>query len=344
MEKGCYTALITPFDEEGNLDVQGLEKLIGFQIENGITGIVAVGTTGESPTLHWEEHNQVVAAIAKNVKGKSKCIAGAGSNNTRETLLGVAHAAAEGADAVLMVDPYYNGPSSLEIRKEYYETVAKAFPDMDIIPYIIPGRTGAQMFPEDLAMLSAQCANVSSVKEATGNLDNMKRTRHCCGEEFTILSGDDPLIFTIMADPEIRAGGGISVMANIIPGFLTEMIDLLNRGQAAAAKAIYDKIAPLLEIVTVKTEEDTPYGRVVCRARNPLPLKTLMRVLGIPAGTCRKPVGKMTKTGLDKVVEAARTVHENSPEIFAPLADFFNINIGERLTNPAHREGLWYGY
>ena len=153
MKTGCYTALVTPFGSNGELDTQGLDQLIEFQITNNITGILAVGTTGESPTLKWEEHNKIVANVAKKTKNRCVCIAGAGSNNTNEALEAVKNASDDGANAVLLVDPYYNGPSSLEIRREYYEPVAKAFPEMEIIPYIIPGRTGAQMRPEDLAML-----------------------------------------------------------------------------------------------------------------------------------------------------------------------------------------------
>ena len=144
MEPGCYTALITPFGQTGELDQEGLEKLVNFQIENGITGILATGTTGESPTFKWEEHDHVIARVAQLAKGKCKRIAGTGSNNTAEALEGTGHAAKEDVDAVLLVDPYYNGPSSLEIRKEYIEPIAKSNPGINIIPYVIPGRTGAQ--------------------------------------------------------------------------------------------------------------------------------------------------------------------------------------------------------
>ena len=128
MEQGCYTALITPFTPAGDLDRDGLSGLIDFQIENRITGILATGTTGESPTFKWEEHNLVIDLTAKQTKGKCKCIAGTGSNNTDEALTATSHAGAQGVDGVLLVDPYYNGPSSLEIRREYYEITADAAP------------------------------------------------------------------------------------------------------------------------------------------------------------------------------------------------------------------------
>ena len=183
MNSGCYTAMVTPFDGEV-VDETGLVRLTDFQIQNGISGILAVGTTGECPTLAWKEHHRVVQIYCRQAKGKCLCIAGAGSNNTNEALSATRHAAEAGADAVLLVDPYYNGPSSMEIRKEYLAKVAAAFPDLSIIPYVIPGRTGAQLLPEDLALLFKDHPNVNTVKEATGNLDNMRRTRQCCGPEF----------------------------------------------------------------------------------------------------------------------------------------------------------------
>ncbi len=341
MKAGCYTALATPFRDE-EVDYEGLEKLVAFQIKNGITGILAVGTTGESPVLSWDEHNKVTEVIAKKTKGKCICIAGTGSNNTKETLEGTEYAAEVGADAALLVDPYYNGPSSLEIRKEYVAPVAKAFPDMDIIPYVIPGRTGAQLLPEDLALLFKEYPNVGTVKEATANLDNMKRTRECCGPDYMILSGDDGMTVDMMVDAQIKASGVISVASNVAPKAITEMVRLLNAGNESEAKALAEKLGPLFNIVTVKTMEKTPYGEVGCRARNPLAYKTLMAILGMPAGGCRQPLGKMTKNGVTTVLEAARKVQRTAPEILQPVAEFFNVDIAERLENRANWESLFY--
>ena len=344
MKQGCYTALITPFNEPGELDREGLEQLIEFQIKNDITGILATGTTGESPTFKWKEHDHVIALTARQTKGKCLCLAGTGSNNTQEAIVGAGHALKEGVDAILMVDPYYNGPSSLEIRKEYYEVVAKEYPDIDIIPYIIPGRTGAQMLPQDLAILSQDCPNISSVKEATGNFDNMKLTRKFCGDDFNILSGDDALIYDVMTDPDIRACGSISVMTNIVPKFMTQMVTLLNRGDKAGAMKIRTALTPLLDLVVVTTLEETKFGPVNCRARNPLPLKTMMQLLGMPSGPCRKPLGKMTWKGFSIVVNTMKQVQSDNPELFKPIADFFGVDIEDRLNNPEYQKDLWYDY
>lgn len=343
MKAGCYTALVTPFVDDASLiDRQGLERLVEFQIENGISGILAVGTTGESPTLGWQEHNQVVEIVAGQAKGRCLCIAGTGSNNTNEALEATRHAVEHDVDAVLLVDPYYNGPSSLEIRREYVAPIAAAFPDVRVIPYVIPGRTGAQLLPEDLAILAQQYSNVDTVKEATGNLENMKRTRRCCGPDFKIFSGDDALTFTMMSDPEIKASGVISVISNVAPGAVTRMVAALAEGDLQKAEELKKDLDPLFNLVVVKTTEESPMGQVMCRARNPLPIKTLMALLGMPAGPCRRPLGKMTARGLETVVDAARRVHAANPDILGPVAEFFDVDIEARLADTQLHQSLVY--
>lgn len=343
MLKGCFTAIITPFTARHHaVDLDGLERLVEFQLVNGIKGVLAVGTTGESPTLSWEEHNKVIEVVAGQTRGRSSCIAGTGSNNTEEAIAASKHAADLGVDAVLLVDPYYNGPSSLEIRREYVAPVARAVPKTEVIPYVIPGRTGAQLLPEDLALLYRDCPNVSTVKEATADLENMKRTRKCCGPDYTIFSGDDGMTCEMMLNPDIRAAGVISVVSNIAPAALSQLVELLAAGKRAEADPLLKALEPLFGLVTVKTMEKTPHGEVLCRARNPLAIKTLMNLLGMPSGPCRAPIGKMTRAGLEKALEIARSVQSASPEIFAPLADFFGIDIDKRLNTPAYREGLYY--
>ena len=344
MKSGCYTALATPFLGD-SVDYEGLERLVAFQIENGITGILAVGTTGESPVLSWDEHNQVTEHVVRMTRDKCFCIAGTGSNNTAECLLASEHAAEAGADALLLVDPYYNGPSSIEIRKEYVQPVAEAFPGLDVIPYVIPGRSGAQLLPEDLALAYKACPNVRTVKEATGNLDNMRRTRACCGSDFTILSGDDGMTYPMMTDADIAGAGVISVVSNVAPKAVGDMVAQFLAGNQAEAEKLNQALTTLYGLVTVNTVEDTPFGQVGCRARNPLGLKTLMAILGMPSGGCRRPLGKMTANGLQAVLEMARTTQARNPEIFQPLADFFGVDIDERLSNPENWRGLTYeGY
>jgi len=341
MIEGCFTALITPFTAEG-VDYDGLERLVEYQIENGISGVLAVGTTGESPTLNWEEHSRVVAQCAKSCGNRAMSIAGTGSNNTLEALSGTRHAVEAGVQAVLLVDPYYNGPSSPEIRKEYVAPIAAAFPGIQIIPYVIPGRTGTQLLPEDLALLARQFDNVRTVKEATGNLENMRRTRACCGADYAILSGDDGLTFDMMTDTGIRAGGVISVFSNLLPAAVSEMVRLLASGRTDEARKLNEILDPLFQLVSVKTRETTSFGEVTCKAKNPLGIKTLMTVLGMPAGPCRRPLGKLTRNGLEKILSAARQVHADAPELFRPLERFFGVDVAERLYTPMYWEGLCY--
>ncbi len=343
MKAGCFTALVTPFiDDASRIDREGLQKLVEFQVENGITGILAVGTTGESPTLGWQEHNLVVEIVAGQVKGRCLSIAGTGSNNTSEALEATEHAVGLGVDAVLLVDPYYNGPSSLEIRREYVAPIAAAFPQVKVIPYVIPGRTGAQLLPEDLAILARQYSNVDTVKEATGDLANMKRTRQCCGADFCIFSGDDGLTFTMMTDPEIKAAGVISVISNVAPKAVSQMVAHINQGNLSEARSLKRALDPLFDLVVVKTTENCEFGDVMCRARNPLPVKTLMTLLGMPAGPCRRPLGKMTANGFQKVLDTARKVNTENPEILRPVAEFFGVDIEARLADANLHQSLIY--
>ena len=342
MFKGCFTASITPMRDDGSVDYDGLEQLLEFQISNGIHGIIAVGTTGESPTLLWEEHNEVIERSRTTTQGRCQLVAGTGSNSTRETLAGTEHAAHLHADGVLLVDPYYNGPSSLEIRREYIEPVAQEFPEMPIIPYIIPGRTGTMMQVEDLAILAESYGNVTTVKEATGDFDNMAKTRRLCGDDFSILSGDDDKTVEMMKRDDIKAAGVISVMSNVIPGPLVNMTRMLNDGDITGAEKIAANLQPLFGCVGVTTTESSSRGKVECKARNPVPVKSLMSVLGMPSGPCRRPLGKMTPAGLEVIVQAARTVHNSDPSLLGPIGESFGVDVEARLNDAASLQGLTY--
>ena len=339
---GCYTALVTPMTSNRQVDYEGLSQLIDFQIKQGVKGILAVGTTGESPTLDWHEHNQVIEKTHRYAGTRCLTIAGTGSNSTQEAIEGTEHARSLGIKCVLLVDPYYNGPSSIEIRREYVDPIARQFPEIQIIPYIIPGRTGTQLLPQDLALLSKQYSNVRCVKEATGDLKNMELTRQFCGEDFDILSGDDDKTYTMMISSDIGASGVISVVSNIVPSAVVDMVHYLLDGNEEAASVIAQALKPLFSIVTVKTQEQTPYGLVTCKARNPLACKTLMNVLGMPSGPCRQPLGKMTRAGLEVVLTNVRKVFETNPKILQPVADFFNVDLKDRLYNAKFTEGLYY--
>mgnify|MGYP006280837635 CR=1 FL=1 len=342
--QGCYTAIVTPMKgkDAGAADFRALEKLVEFQIASGVSGILAVGTTGESPTLDWDEHSQIITKVKEFSNDRCAVIGGTGSNSTREALHSTRRVAKSRIDAVLLVDPYYNGPSSVEIRKEYVAPVAEAFSDLEVIPYVIPGRTGAQLLPEDLAILHEQYDNVNAVKEATGDLENMKRTRELCGKSMNILSGDDDKTYSMMADDAIGAGGVVSVISNVAPAAVQQMTREILDGNIDEGKRLYDALKPLFGIVTVKTQEESPFGSRLCKARNPLPIKTLMRVLGMPVGGVRRPLGKMTRKGLNTVLKAARKVWKNNPEVLEPVGKAFDVDVEERLFDPKFSKDLAY--
>jgi len=339
---GCYTALVTPMTPDHQVNYEGLRRLVEFQIREGVSGILAVGTTGESPTLDWDEHNKVIEKVYECTGSKGLTIAGTGSNSTQETMDGTEHAAHIGVKCVLLVDPYYNGPSSLEIRREYVEPVAKSFPEIQVIPYVIPGRTGTQLYPQDLAVLHQQYPNVSAVKEATGDLENMRLTRKLCGAGFAILSGDDDKTFAMMTAPDIAASGVVSVASNIAPRTVQNLTQAIRAHRTEEANRLCTALQPLFNTVTVKTQEQTPFGPVTCKARNPLAFKTLMNILGMTAGPCRQPLGKMTRAGLEIVLTNARRIYETNPAILRPIEEFFDVNLQERLYKERFWQGLYY--
>jgi 4-hydroxy-tetrahydrodipicolinate synthase len=260
-------------------------------------------------------------------------LAGTGSNSTKEALEATEHAVDVGAPGVLMMDCYYNGPSSLELRTQYYEPVAKKFRKTFVVPYIIPGRTGTKLEVEDLAILNRRYKNVRSVKEATGDLDRMAKTRRLLGDDFDILSGDDDKTYEMMIRPDIRASGVISVISNIMPGPITEMVKAISSGKAARAEQLKNALDPLFKVVTVNTVESYEGFDVPCRFRNPVAIKTMMNGLGMPSGPCRPPLGKITPKGAEVVRDALKAAYEKDREVFTPIREFYRINIEERLSN-----------
>ena len=224
MFKGCYTALITPFADDYKVDYEGLTKLVEFQISQGVSGILVAGTTGESPTLSWSEHENIIKTVYDVAGERTTIIAGTGSNNTDECLKVTQFAYDLGIKNILLIDPYYNGPSSLEIRKEYLEVIANKFPSVTVIPYIIPGRTGTQLLPQDLSLSYRNYPNINTVKEATGDLSNARKIRKLCGVDFTIFSGNDDQTLDMMLDKDIQANGVISVTSNILPNAVKNLV------------------------------------------------------------------------------------------------------------------------
>ncbi len=340
--RGCYTAVVTPFDSKKKVDWERLKILAEFQKAQGVRGVVPAGTTGESPTLSWTEHYRVIDSYFEASGSSLETIAGTGSNSTEESLEATRHVADHGIRVALLVDPYYNGPSSLEIRKEYYEPIVRAFPEIQIVPYVIPGRTGTQLLPQDLAILAREYPNLQAVKEATGSAENARLTRKLCGPEFSIMSGDDDKTLSFMRDDSIVCSGAISVMSNIAPRAIEDLTEAALAGNLEEADRLGAALQPLFAMVTVKAEENTAFGPVPVKARNPLPVKTMMNILGMEVGPCRPPLGLVTKQALNHILEGLRKVWTRNPEILEPIEKAFDVSIDKRLRVAHNWEGLAY--
>lgn len=341
---GCYTAIVTPMVGDATIDKEGLQRVVDFQQTSGVDGIVAVGTTGESPTLTPGERLAVVQRCREWLGDAVDVIAGTGTNSTEEAIRATRAVSDSGVERVLIVDPYYNAPSSLEIRREYYVPIARAFPDLGIIPYVIPSRTGTRLEPPDLALLAEECPNVVGLKDATGAMEYGREVRGLLGPEFAILSGDDGRTAGLIQDPFVRAQGLISVISNVFPRTLAAYVRELRAGDhfpESLARRVR-ALSPLLSLVTVETRERSAKGEVRVRARNPVPVKAIMNILGIPAGRCRPPLGRLTPSALDTVLGALRRADEECPELFAEVETAFDVTVSERLHDPRSWEGLSY--
>ncbi|NRQ19121.1 4-hydroxy-tetrahydrodipicolinate synthase [Ensifer sesbaniae] len=252
MFKGSITALVTPF-ADGRVDEGALRALIDWQIEEGSSGLVPCGTTGESPTLTHAEHKQVVEITVKTVGGRIPVIAGAGSNSTAEAIDFVRHAQEAGADGLLVVSPYYNKPTQEGIYQHFKAIDAEA--EIPIIVYNIPGRSVIDIQVETLARIFSDCKNVSGVKDATGNLLRPSLERMACGKDFNLLTGEDGTALGYMAH---GGHGCISVTANIAPRLCAEFQRACLGGDFASALEIQDRLMPLHRALFLETNPAGP--------------------------------------------------------------------------------------
>lgn len=284
MFKGSIVAIITPFTENG-LDEEALRKLIALQIESGTNGILPCGTTGESPTLSPAEHNRVIEVTVEAVGKKVPVIAGTGSNSTAEAILLTKHAAHVGADAALVVTPYYNKPTQRGLYL-HFKAIAESV-DIPIILYNIEGRTARNIETETVAKLNADCPNIVGVKEASGSLEQARAVRDACGPDFIILSGDDALTLPMM---ELGGTGVISVAANIVPKDIAALTALYAQGKKDEAAALDRKLKPLIAALFLET--------------NPIPVKKAAELMGLASGRLRLPLCEMEPENVKKLQQA----------------------------------------
>ena len=281
MFTGTYTAIVTPF-KNGKLDVPALERLIKMQIKGGVDGIVPVGTTGESPTVDYEEHIEIIKLSVKFAAGKIKVLAGTGGNATSEAIYLTKAAEQVGADGSLQVAPYYNKPSQQGLF-QHFHAIARAT-RLPIVLYSIPGRCGIEIGVETVNHLVHDSVNIVGIKEAGGNPDRVSQLRAALGDKFTIMSGDDSLTLPFMA---VGAQGVISVASNVIPREVSHMVKAFAKGNLGAALKLHQKFYPLFKDLFIET--------------NPVPVKAALAMLGVVEEEYRLPLVAMSAANREKL-------------------------------------------
>ncbi|HLP75911.1 MAG TPA: 4-hydroxy-tetrahydrodipicolinate synthase [Candidatus Paceibacterota bacterium] len=274
MFTGTYTAIVTPF-KNGQLDEAALERLVKSQVKGGVDGIVPVGTTGESPTVSYEEHVQIISLAVKFAAGKVKVLAGTGANSTTEAIYLTKEAEKAGADGSLQVAPYYNKPTQ-EGLFQHFKAIAKTT-KLPIVLYSIPGRCGIEIAIDTVKRLAAECKNIVGIKEAGGSCDRVSQLRAALGPKFEILSGDDSLTIPFMS---VGAQGVISVASNIIPREVSQMVNAYAAGQPKKALALHQKFYPVFKDLFIET--------------NPVPIKAALAMKGLMVEEYRLPLVAMS--------------------------------------------------
>ncbi|BAZ81616.1 4-hydroxy-tetrahydrodipicolinate synthase [Sphaerospermopsis kisseleviana CS-549] len=265
------TAMITPFKADGSVNYEVAGKLAANLVDNGTDTLVICGTTGESPTLSWDEEYQLFVEVLQSVAGKAKVIAGCGSNSTKEAIAATEKAARIGVHGSLQVVPYYNKPPQAGLYK-HFQAIAQACPDLPMLLYNIPGRTGQNLSPETVVQL-AQIDNIVGIKEASGNLDQASEIRRLTPQEFQIYAGDDSLTLPMLA---VGAKGVVSVASHLVGNQLKQMIESFNVGNIQIATEIHLQLFPLFKALFLTT--------------NPIPVKQALKLQGWNVGSVRPPL------------------------------------------------------
>jgi 4-hydroxy-tetrahydrodipicolinate synthase len=285
MFTGSLVAIVTPF-RKGKIDEQAFGALIEWQIANGTNGIVPCGTTGESATLSFEEHNRVVELTVEVVNRRVPVIAGTGSNSTDEAIALTRHAKQARADGALLITPYYNKPTQEGLYR-HYKAVAEAV-DLPLVLYNIPGRTGVNMLPATIARLSV-IKNVVGVKEGSGSVQQASDIVETCGERLTLLAGDDALTLPMMA---VGGKGVITVTANIVPSDMAKLVKTFATGEIEEARKIHFKLSPLFAALFYET--------------NPIPVKEALGMMGKIDPELRLPLCAMATDTREKLASVLK--------------------------------------
>ena len=283
--RGCATALVTPFGSDGSFDIGRMRALVGRQIEGGVRLLVPCGTTGESVTMSGEEREEVIRATIEVARGRARVIAGTGSNNTAHAVEQSRWAAGAGADAVLVVAPYYNKPTQ-EGLYQHFRTIAEAVPETPVVLYNVPGRTSSNIAAETTLRLARDCGNVVAVKEASGNLAQIMEILRGRPEGFLVLSGDDSMTFAMIA---LGADGLVSVASNEAPGEMSGMVDAALAGRWDEARREHYRLLPLMDVNFIES--------------SPGPVKAAMALMGLLEENLRLPLVPVTEKTRARVRE-----------------------------------------
>ena len=288
MYKGVYTALVTPFNKDGSLDEECLRQLVRFALANDISGLVPCGTTGESPTLSDSEWERVVKIVIKEADGRVPVIVGTGTNSTSKTIEKTKKAKELSASGALVVNPYYNKPTQKGLYLHFRE-VANSVPDIDIVVYNIKGRTGVNVETQTLVKLVNECPNIVCVKEASGDIEQMKEVIARTPEDFSVLSGDDGMTFDLIRE---RGHGVISVLSNLLPKEICDMTKTALDGDFEKASKINSNLEELYDAEFIET--------------NPIPIKFMMAQKGLCGEVYRLPMCEMESFNKEKVLKIMR--------------------------------------
>jgi 4-hydroxy-tetrahydrodipicolinate synthase len=281
MFRGTFTALVTPF-RDGALDLVALEKLVDAQIAGGITGLVANGTTGESPTLSHDERHELIRLVVQRAKGRSTVFAGTGSNSTQQAIAATREAEKLGVDAALVVAPYYNKPSQEGLFR-HFQAIARETA-LPIMLYNIPGRCAVDIAAETVERLAAACSNIVSIKEASGSVERVNELRRRLPESFTILSGDDALTLPFM---NAGAVGVVSVASNIFPAEVSALVRAYETGDLDRARELHARMLPMFQDLFIEP--------------NPVPAKTVLAWRGAMSAEVRLPLCEMTAANEERL-------------------------------------------
>ena len=295
--RGCATALVTPFGAGGAVDVEAHRRLVRRQVEGGVRLLVPCGTTGESVTMSRDEREEVVRATVEEARGRARVIAGTGSNATAAAVEQSARARELGADAVLVVAPYYNKPTQ-EGLYQHFRAVAESVPDTPVVLYNVPGRTSSNILPATVLRLARDCPNVAAVKEASGNLSQVMEILRARPAGFLVLSGDDALTLAMLA---LGADGLVSVASNEAPAPMSRMVEAALAGRWDEARELHYQLLPLMDVNFVET--------------SPGPVKAAMALMGLLEENLRLPlvpVTEATRARVREVLEEAGLLEEGS--------------------------------